>query len=63
MPLQTQRASATPVHRLKTPNATTASHAAACRHDGLKSSSNKAAANRQNTTGLPMAMTRRGNSQ
>src|SRR5579871_4503717 len=57
------RAGGVPIQKHAAPVATTASHASACHHDGLKSSSNSAAANRQKTTGLPIATTRSGRSQ
>src|ERR1700691_5033677 len=62
--LKAQRAGAASIHRQATrPHATIASHASACHHDGLKSSSNSDAANRQNTRGLPMPNMRSGSSE
>src|ERR1700691_3611994 len=62
--LKAQRAGAASIqiHAVR-PSATIVSHATACHHDGLKSSSNSDAANRQNTSGLPMPNMRSGSSE
>src|SRR6516164_5817284 len=52
--LQIQRNCGAPVDNPSIPIVTSDSHASACHHDGLKSSSNRDAANSQKTTGFPM---------